>query len=146
MKNRLFVLILAALPAFASASSGTAALGYTRATTNVDGSALAQSDITGHTIACVFTPTGATVAAPCASLAGSQVGNVAAASVTFTYPATGGKACFTVSTTTAAGTGPASAQTEAACKVFAAILPSPPSNVTVTVTVSVNLPAVTAAK
>ncbi len=141
--KRLAFLALAVLPTMLFAGSGSATVSYTRATTYTDGSALASTDIVGHTVACAFTPVGGT-AAPCTNLTGAQVGNVASANVTLDVPATGGVACFTVATRTAAATSAPSAVTAASCKTFAALVPSPPTNVTVTVTVTVQTTPVAA--
>ncbi len=143
--KRFAFLALAVLPTLLSAGTGTGVVTYTRPLTYTDNSPLAATDISGYVVTCQFTPTGASAAAACANFAGGSVGAVLTASTSFTIPGSGGKACFAVAATAGGVTGPASAVTAASCKVFDALAPSAPGNVTVTVTVAVqtSLPVLT---
>lgn len=120
----------------AFAATGTASLTFTRPSTYIDGSALAASDITGYAVECTFTPTGGVVA-PCTMTGATLPGTAQSGAVTLTYPAKGGQACFVLKTlvgsTSSAGTQPP------ACKTFAPIPPSDPTNLTVTIALVMNV-------
>jgi hypothetical protein len=58
--------------------------------------------------------------------------------MTLTYPATGGEACFTLRTTTTAGLVSIDSSPKA-CKTLAPVSPNPPTNVTVTITLALDL-------
>lgn len=130
---------------FASAShaaTGTTQHTWTNPTQYVDNSALSPTDIQGYKFVCTFMPTGATTAVPCTGLTPTQIstGAQTSASTTFTYPASGGTACYQVVVTAGGVDSPPSALTAQSCKTFAALQPKAPTNVTITVTVSANLP------
>lgn len=123
----------------ALASTVPAQLSYTKANTYVDGSALAPADITGHGIYCTFTPTtGSPI--PCTFSPVSFSGAVSTGSVTLTYPASGGKACFRLTTRTTGAESAQTAESPAMCKDLPAIAPSPPGNPSITVTITINIP------
>ncbi len=133
--KRLAFLALAVLPAFAPAATGIATISFTRPTTYSDGSALPASAITGYAVDCQFTPTGG-AAAPCTLTGSPFAGSVQSGNVTITYPPVGGSACFSLRTLVGSLSSVASA---ASCKTFDAVTPSPPTNVVVTVSLSLNL-------
>lgn len=120
----------------AGAATGTASLTFTRPTTYIDGSALPVTDITSYQAECTFTPTGGTAVA-CVMTGGTLPGSAQSGVITLTYPAKGGQACFVLKTfvgpTSSAGTQPP------ACKTFAPIPPSDPTNLTVTITLVMNI-------
>lgn len=130
-------LLLAVLPSLVLAATGTSALSYTRPTTRVDGSTLAASEITGYAVDCTFTPTGGTATACTLSTTTLPGGTSASGSVTITYPAVGGVACFKLRTLTGSLSSPGSQP--AACKDLPAVAPSDPTNLTVTITVALNV-------
>lgn len=134
--NTLAAALLAFSAGVAFAASGSSGLAYSPPTQNTNGTAIVPADIQGYTARCVFTPTGSTTTSPCASFTGSDVGPVSSMQVTFTIPAGGGKACFTLATKAYNITGPYSAiRDPEGCKVFDALVPNPPGNVTVVVSV-----------
>lgn len=135
LRAPIFTLTIAAL-CFAGIAYGAAStVTWTKPATYTDGSALAASDITGNKIGCLFTPTGG-IATACILSASTASGSASTFTANLTYPAVGGVACFTVIAT--AG-GVDSAPSSAACKTFAALTPSPPTGVTVTVTITMLL-------
>jgi hypothetical protein len=137
MKRLLLIaaLALCALPTFAA--TAPTAITFTRPTTYVDGSALPASAITSYTIACEFTAPGATNATPCTLSTTTIPGQSTTGTLTLTYPGTGGQACFTLRTNV--GSVQSNSSSPAACKTLDAIAPSPPTNVTVTVSVALQL-------
>lgn len=124
---------------FARAATGLTDISYTRATQYTDDSALAPADITGHGIVCTFTPTGGTTA-PCVFAPTSFGGAAVSGRVTLTYPPVGGRVCIQVKTLTATTESAPSPITAQSCKDLAAAprTPRAPTDVTVTVTISVN--------
>lgn len=127
----------------AHAATGTSQTTWTNPSQYTDGTTMAPADITGYKFICTFTPTGASSGVPCSNLAPAQIstGAQTAATTSFTYPATGGTACYQVVVSTATNEADPSAITAQSCKVFAALKPKPVTGVTITVTISVNLPA-----
>lgn len=132
------LLALLATAASVFAATGPAAVTWTRPTTYVDGTALAPGEIIGNRIVCVFTPTGATASVPCVFTPTSVAGNAVTGNFTVTYPAQGGRACFQVVVQTQGADADPSTVTDASCKTFPALKPSPATGVTVTVTVTIN--------
>lgn len=120
----------------ARAGTGGVQLSWVKPTTYSDGSALPATAITAYAIECTFTPTGGT-ASQCTQNASTFLGSTVTGSLTLTYPAIGGKACWRLRTVTGAtvSTDPSNE----ACKDFAALSANPPTNLTVTVTVTVNI-------
>jgi len=137
MKRFLYAALAALFVGPALAATGTATITWTRPTTYTDGSVLAASAISGNAIDCVFTPTGG-VATSCGSTPATVAGgNTATGTVTLTYPVQGGRACFRVRALVGSVSSDPSAERPEACKDFEALKPNAPSNVTVTITVSV---------
>lgn len=126
--------LLLALVAPAFAATGTATITFTRPTKWSDGSTLAASEITGYQVECTFTPTGGT--ATSCTAANLPGGNSSSGQVTITYPAVGGIGCFRLKTLTAQTSSDTFSQPPA-CKAFPPITPNNPTDVTVTVVVSV---------
>lgn len=124
--------LLAAVSSFAG--TGTAAFAWTRPTTYTDGSALPASAISRYDVLCTFTPTGGTASA-CTLNPSTFAGTASSGSLALTYPATGGRACFRLTVSTATGVSDPSNE---ACVDFAAAKPSAPANLTVTITIAVN--------
>lgn len=126
----------------AFAAAGTSQTTWTNPVQYVDGSTLPSSDISGYKFLCTFTPTGASTGVPCSGLTPAQIntGAQSTVSLSFTYPPAGGVACFQVVATAAGSDSDPSANTAQSCKTFAALKPRPPSGVTITVTISANLP------
>lgn len=131
------LILVSLVTGVASAATGSTALNYTRPTTYVDGSTLPSSAITGYTVGCTFTPTGGTATACTLNTTTLPGGTSTSGSVTITYPAAGGTACFTLRTNTATATSPGSQP--AACKDLPALAPSDPTNLTVTITLAINI-------
>ena len=134
------IIVLALLFAgTAQAAAGTAAGQFTRASSFTDGTPLAAADVVNYEIDCVFTPTGG-VAGPCVSSPAATPTN--SFTVTLTYPAIGGRACFRTKTRTTNGAlsdfSPYLAN-GASCRDFSAPAANPTSGVTVTVVVSVSV-------
>lgn len=129
--------ILALSFVWGAATADPVALTFTRPVAYTNGSALPTTAITGYAVDCTFTPTGGT-AAVCA-LTGSPLagGTNQVGTVQLTYPAVGGEACFKLRTLvgqqTSAGTQPA------VCRTLAALVPNDPTNLTITITVAVNI-------
>lgn len=133
-----YLLVLAALVSgVASAATGSAAISLTRPTTYVDGSTLPSSAITGYSVGCTFTPTGGTAAACTLSTTTLPGGTSTGGTVSITYPAVGGTACFTLKTMTA--TNMSDGSQPPVCKDLPGVKPSDPSNVTITITVALNI-------
>lgn len=130
------VLILCVVGVATAATSPTS-ITFTRPTTYIDGSPLAASSITSYTISCDWTSTGATTSQPCTLSTTTIPGQSTTGTLTLTYPASGGSACFTLRTNV--GSVQSIASSPAACKTLDAIAPNPPSNVTVTVSVALQL-------
>lgn len=116
--------------------------------TNTNGTNITagNGDLTGFDIDCQFTPAGSTTAAPCTYTPQSKAGAIVpgaalSASVTVTYPAAGGKACFRyrVKSATAVSDWSPYLANSASCATLAALVPSAPDGVTVTVTLSLRL-------
>lgn len=120
----------------AHAATGNATVTWTNPVTYTDGSALASSAISGSKLVCTFTPTTGAATA-CALSASSVSGNAQTITTALTYPAIGGSACFSV-ITTAGGVDSAPSVTPA-CKTFTPLQPNPPTGVTVTVVLTLNL-------
>jgi hypothetical protein len=123
---KILTAVLVALFAFAAnAQAATGNLTFTRPTTYVGGAPLAATDITGYEFRCTGV-IGTTTGVSCTVL--SLPGTALAGAITVTVPSTGGTACFTgrafVGTL-------GSADSNIACKVFAAAPPNPPGNVVV---------------
>lgn len=132
------LLVLAGFSAAAHAATGTTALTFTPPTTNSDGSALAASDITNYTVVCTFTPpTGAasTCVTDTTTIAG---GTNKVGTLKITYPVSGGQACILLKTNRSDGVQGAGSQPPA-CTTLPAIKPNDPTNVTITVTLAINL-------
>lgn len=130
-----FVIAAFCVIGVAKAATNSPAVTWLKPTTYTDGSALPAASITGYKLGCLFTPTAGT-AVPCTLSSSTAAGSAQTFTATLTYPAIGGSACFTVIAT--AG-GVDSAPSAAACKTFDALVPNPPSNVTVTVSLTLNL-------
>lgn len=126
----------------AEAATGTSQTSWTNPTTYTNGAVLPAADITGYKFVCTFTPTGATAGVPCTGLSPASINTGARTSVstTMTYPAGGGTACYQVIVTASGTDADPSAITAQSCKTFDALKPSPVTGVTITVTVTVNLP------
>lgn len=138
MKRFLLIAALAllALPTFAATGSST--VSWARPTTYTDNSPLAAAAISGNKILCTFTPTGGT-AVPCTLSANTAPGAAQSFTATLTYPASGGAACFQVIATANGIDSAPSPIAAGACKTFDPLPPSPPGNVTVTVTLAFTL-------
>lgn len=121
------------------AGSQVNTLAFTPPATYTDGSQLPASAIQAYAVECLVTATGSSSTTPCQSDVTSLPGTAAGGQVTVSgLPAIGGKVCFRLRTQ--AG-GVLSDPSNEACKTFAATRPGAPSNLTVTVTVEVQLPA-----
>jgi hypothetical protein len=132
-----FALIAVCIAGIANAATST--LAFTRPSTYSDGSTLPSSAITGYVVTCTFTPTGGTASA-CTGLTGSPLagGTNQAGSITFTAPAAGGQACVKLFTQTATAADPVGSSP--ACTTVADTrTPGSPTNVTVTVTVALQI-------
>ena len=138
MKRLLIAILFALTPFVAWSATGNATLSYQRPTTFTDGSALAAAQIASYTVTCTFRQTGQTATTPC-TLSSTTIpgGTSSSGSVTLTYPAAGGEACFRLATNVNGY--PPSDPSGESCKTFAAIQPSPPTGVTVTVIVAVTI-------
>lgn len=142
MKFRsVMVLALVALAEISAAATKPVGITFTRPTQWSDGSPLAASDITGYQVECQFTATGATAATPC-TLTGSPLpgGTSQTGSVTLTYPPVGGEACFVLRTVATGGL-LSEGSAPPHCKTLPALRPADPSNVTITITVAINIEA-----
>ncbi len=130
-------ILLLLIVGVAQAATATTAITFTRPTTYTDGSTLAASAITGYAVDCQFTPTGSSTATAC-TMTGSPLpgGTATGGNVTLTYPAAGGNACFVLRTLVGSASSAGSAPV---CKALAAVPPSDPTNVTVTITLAINL-------
>lgn len=135
----LFALILFGVTHPALAATGTAAGTFTRAVSFTDGTPLVAADVVNYEIDCVFTPTGG-VSAPCVSSPATTP--TTSFTVTLTYPASGGRACFRTKTRTTNGAlsdfSPYLAN-GASCRDFGPLAANPASGVTVTVIVNVTV-------
>lgn len=116
------------------AATGSTVITWTAPTSYTDNSPLPASAITAYVIDCTLTPTGG-VAAPCVFTPASFLGSAVTGTVSVTYPAQGGRACFSLRTSVS---GTLSAASNVTCKDFAALTPNPPTNVTITISVTVN--------
>lgn len=126
MKKLFILLALAPVLSFAA----VAPLSFNRPTTYADGSPLAAADIDGYELRCVSFNGGA-----CSIPAVPLPGTFASGNVTVAVPSSGGNACFHVVTNVNALFSVPSNQ---ACKVFPAVAPGPPTNVTIAVVIDVN--------
>jgi hypothetical protein len=130
-------ILLLCVAGVAEAATGNASITLTRPTAYTDGSPLAASAITGYAVDCQFTATGATSSTTC-TLTGSPLpgGTATGGNVTLTYPAAGGNACFVLRTLVGALS---SAGGTPVCKALPGVPPNDPTNVTITVTLAINL-------
>lgn len=137
MKSLLFfgVLLAAFFTPVCHASTGVANVSFAAPTTYTDTSALAAADLTSFEVECMQSAPAGTLA-PCATPLVQGSAAARTIPVTLTYSASVGvHACFRVR---AYAGGPAGLWSTQACKDFAALAPSAPANVTVTVTVVVS--------
>jgi hypothetical protein len=124
------------LSQIANAATANVTINYVRANTYVDGTPLPASSITGHAVDCSFTPTGGT-AALCALTGSPFPGSVQSGTVVVTYPPVGGQACFALKTLV--GSNSSNGSQPPVCVALPAIKPGDPTNVTVTITLAINL-------
>ena len=77
--------------------------------------------------------------APCAAQTPTELpGAATSGAITFTYPAQGGEACFSLRTRVGAAISPPAGGSGEACNTLAPLAPNSPSNVVITITVTVN--------
>lgn len=126
------VCLAASLPALAATAD--VSMSWERPTAYEDGSPLPASSISGYSVLCGFTSTGASSPAPCTFTPTSIAGNALTGSVTLTYPPEGGDACFRLVTRVGALE---SVPSEASCVHFEPLRPGSPSNFKVTITVRI---------
>lgn len=130
-----YVLLLL-LSSVATAGTGVANLTWVNPTAYTDGTVLPATAIAETQVYCDWTGTNSTTVTPCtAATPAAFAGSVTTGTQTFTYPAGGGKACWYVRTRV--GSAVSDPSSPKACKDFAPLAPNSPSNVTVTVTVSI---------
>lgn len=120
----------------ATAGTGVANISWTLPTLYTDGTPLPAASIAETQVYCEWTGTGTTTIAPCANATPAAfAGSVTTGVQTFTFPPAGGKACWYLRTRVASAVSDPSSPK--ACKDFAPLAPNAPSNVVVTVTVSI---------
>ena len=133
--------ILAALLALLStvATAATATLTFIPPTQFEDGTIMPLGTITGYEAQCVsWSATTPAQPGACPQFANITLPAAATGGVmTGTIPATGGQACFQVRTV--AGAGVFSVWSAAACKTFAALVPKPPTGLTIAVVIGINV-------
>lgn len=121
--------LLALSMGLAHAQAATGSLSFTPPTQYENGAPLPASAITGYDVQCsAWTPAGGARGACTIFASVALAGNATGGTVTGTVPASGGVACWQIRTKVGAVP---SAWSPEACKTFAAVLPNPPSNVTV---------------
>jgi hypothetical protein len=122
----------------AHAATGSTAVNYTPPTQYEDGTPLPASDIKGYAVDCKFTPTGGSTASVCTLDTTTLPGGTArTGTVKITYPVTGGTACFVLKTMTVAAQSDGSQPP--ACQVLPAVQPNDPTNLTITITLTLNI-------
>lgn len=138
MKKLFFALLGALMIAPAFSATAPLSFAWDRPTTYVDGSTLPAASITGYQMVCEVTnPAGAPIS--CDLSVSALTGSSVTATGTLTYPATGATACFRLRTQTASAISDPSPLGPNSCVTFAPVKPSPPGNVTVTITVALNI-------
>lgn len=138
MRTAIAVFLLC-VAGIALAATGNAQITFVRPTLYTDGTPLPVTAISGFQINCTFQNTGSSVVNPCTAQSPLELpGNVTTGAVTFTFPAQGGRACFTMRTRV--GSAVSDPSSPEACRDFAPLAPNPPTGVTVTVTVTVATP------
>jgi hypothetical protein len=132
--------IACAFASFAArAATGNATINYTPPTQYEDGTTLPATAIAGYAVSCTFTPNGGGAASACA-LDVTQIpgGTSRSATVKVTYPVVGGTACFVLKTVTTSGAQSDGSQPPA-CQPLPAVQPNDPTNLTITITLALNI-------